>query len=81
MLRCGLATLLALVLVLWAMPARTVLAPVASAAELPAAIPNIYLHLPKELPKGGQVQVLIALHGMGGTGEQFASNFVAEWNS
>ena len=48
MLRCGLATLLALVLVLWAMPARTVLAPVASAAELPAAIPNIYLHLPTE---------------------------------
>jgi pimeloyl-ACP methyl ester carboxylesterase len=78
MLRCGLATFLALVLVLWTMPARTALAPVASAAELPAGIPNVYLHLPKELPKGSKVQVLVALHGMGGNGEQFASNFLAE---
>jgi pimeloyl-ACP methyl ester carboxylesterase len=78
MLRCALATVLALLLVLLAMPARIVLAPVANAAELPAAIPNIYLHLPKGLPKGGSVQVLLALHGMGGNGEQFASNFVAE---
>jgi pimeloyl-ACP methyl ester carboxylesterase len=78
MLRCALAALLALALVCLTMPARTALAPVAQAAELPAAIPNIYLHLPREVPPGSSVQVLVALHGMGGNGEQFASSFLAE---
>src|ERR1700736_4933880 len=78
MLRCALATFLALVLVLWTMPARTALAPVAIAAELPAGIPSVYLHLPKDLPTNAPVQVLVALHGMGGTGEQFASNLMGE---
>jgi predicted esterase len=78
MLRCGLATILALVLVLWTVPARTVLAPVARAAELPAAIPSIYLHAPRDLPSGAPLQVLVALHGMGGNGEQFAANVIRE---
>jgi pimeloyl-ACP methyl ester carboxylesterase len=78
MLRFALATIFALVLVLWTMPARTVLAPVAKAAELPAGIPSVYLHLPKELPTTTPVQVLVALHGMGGNGEQFASNLLRD---
>jgi pimeloyl-ACP methyl ester carboxylesterase len=78
MLRCALATALALVLVLWATPARPALAPVAIAAELPAGIPSVYLHLPQELPVGSPVQVLVALHGMGGNGEQFAANLFRE---
>src|SRR6267378_1042735 len=78
MLRFALATISALVLVLWTMPARTVLAPVAKAAELPAGIPSVYLHLPKELPTTQPVQVLVALHGMGGNGEQFAANFLKD---
>ncbi len=78
MLRFALATILALVLVLWTMPARTVLAPVAKAAELPAGIPSVYLHLPKELPTTTPVQVLVALHGMGGNGEQFAANLLRD---
>jgi pimeloyl-ACP methyl ester carboxylesterase len=79
MLRCALATVFAMVLVLWSMPARTALAPVARAAELPAGIPNVYVHVPKDVPQGGQqLEVLVALHGMGGNGEQFASNFLAE---
>ena len=61
MLRCALATIFALVLVLWTMPARTVLAPVAKAAELPAGIPSVYLHFPRELPTTQPVQVLVAL--------------------
>jgi pimeloyl-ACP methyl ester carboxylesterase len=76
LLRCGLATALALALVLWALPARTALAPVAKAAELPASIRDIYLHVPRDLPAGKRVQVLVALHGMGGNGEQFAANIL-----
>jgi len=78
MLRFALATVLALVLVLWTMPARTVLAPVAKAAELPAGIPSVYLHLPRDLPTNSPVQVLVALHGMGGNGEQFAANLLRD---
>jgi pimeloyl-ACP methyl ester carboxylesterase len=78
MLRCALATFLALVLVLWTMPARTVLAPVARAAELPSGVPSVYLHLPKDLPIGAPLQVLVALHGMGGNGEQFAANLLRD---
>jgi pimeloyl-ACP methyl ester carboxylesterase len=76
MLRCGFASVLALLLVLLLVPARPALAPVARAAELPAAIPNIYLHLPRTLPQGAPVQALVALHGMGGNGDQFAAQFV-----
>jgi poly(3-hydroxybutyrate) depolymerase len=76
MLRCGLATFLALVLVVVTMPARPALAPVAKAAELPTAIPNVYLHVPRDLPVGKPLQVLVALHGMGGNGEQFAANIL-----
>jgi pimeloyl-ACP methyl ester carboxylesterase len=78
MLRCALAFLLALALVFATMPVRTALAPVARAAELNAAIPNVYVHMPRERPQGKQLQVLIALHGLGGNGEQFASNVLAE---
>src|SRR5579859_1606272 len=78
MLRSALATLLALVLVLWTMPARAALAPVAVAAELPVGIPNVYLHLPRDLPAKGPVQVLVALHGMGDNGEQFAANLLKD---
>jgi pimeloyl-ACP methyl ester carboxylesterase len=60
------------------MPVRTALAPVATAAELPAAIPGIYLHVPRDVPPGAKVQVLVVLHGMGGNGEQFASNLLRD---
>jgi pimeloyl-ACP methyl ester carboxylesterase len=78
MLRCLLATFLALVLVLWTMPARIAWAPVAAAAELPASIPSVYTYLPKDVPPGTPVQVLVALHGMGSNGEQFASSLLRD---
>ncbi|MCA1644869.1 MAG: alpha/beta fold hydrolase [Chloroflexi bacterium] len=78
MLRCALAIFPALVLVLWTIPARTALAPVAKAAELPLSIPSVYLHLPRDPQPNQPVQVLVALHGMGGNGEQFASGLLRE---
>jgi pimeloyl-ACP methyl ester carboxylesterase len=79
MLRCGLATLLVLVLVVWAIPVRAAMAPVASAAELPAGISSVYLHLPpRDVPVGTPVQVLVVLHGMAGNGEQFAARVLQE---
>jgi poly(3-hydroxybutyrate) depolymerase len=78
MLRCALATVFALLLVVTTMPARTALAPVARAAELPAAIPNLFIHVPPDLPRGEPLQALVALHGMGGNGEQFASGLIAD---
>jgi pimeloyl-ACP methyl ester carboxylesterase len=78
LLRCGLATLLALALLASTTPARTALAPVARAAELPAGIPSVFVHLPPELPRGEPLQVLVALHGMGGSGDQFANSVLAQ---
>jgi pimeloyl-ACP methyl ester carboxylesterase len=78
MLRCALATALALALVFWTMPARPVLAPVARAAELPAAIPDVFVHVPRGVTPETPLQVVVALHGMGGNGEQFASRLVPD---
>src|SRR5919201_2672885 len=76
--RCALATALALALVLWTMPARTALAPVARAAELPAAIPEVFVHIPRGVSPDAPLQVLVALHGMGGNGSLFASGLLAD---
>ena len=73
MSRCALATALALALVLWTMPARPVLAPVARAAELPASIPDVFVHVPRGVTPETPLQVLVALHGMGGSGPLFAA--------
>jgi pimeloyl-ACP methyl ester carboxylesterase len=73
MSRCALATALALALVLWTMPA-----PIARAAELPASIPDVFVHVPRSLPPDAPLQVLVALHGMGGNGPQFASGLLAD---
>ena len=78
LLRCGLAGLLALALVAATTPARIALAPVARAAELPAGVPAVYVHVPREVPRDQPLQVLVALHGMGGSGEQFADNVLAQ---
>jgi pimeloyl-ACP methyl ester carboxylesterase len=77
--RCALATALALALVLWTMPARTALAPVARAAELPASIPDVFVHVPRGgVSSDAPLQVLVALHGMGGNGSLFASGLLAD---
>ena len=61
------------------MPVRTALAPAdAQAQELLVAIPSIYVHVPKDHPAEAPLQVLVALHGLGGNGEQFASSLLAE---
>jgi pimeloyl-ACP methyl ester carboxylesterase len=78
MLRCALATALALALVLWTMPARPVLAPVARAAELPAAVRDVFVHVPPNLAVEAPLQVVVALHGMGSNGSQFGSSFVPD---
>jgi pimeloyl-ACP methyl ester carboxylesterase len=78
MSRCALATALALALVLWTMPARTVLAPVARAAELPVSIPDVFVHVPRGVTPETPLQVLVALHGMGGNGPLFASALLAD---
>src|SRR5438046_1985020 len=77
LLRPALATFLALALVVWLTPARTVLAPIARAAELNAAVPDVYVHKPRQTT-GEPLQVLVVLHGLGGNGEQFASNILSE---
>jgi pimeloyl-ACP methyl ester carboxylesterase len=79
MMRCGIAIFFALVLVLWAIPVRTALAPIATAAELPAGVPSVHLRFPPgDLQSNAPVQVLVALHGMGGNGEHFASRLGRE---
>src|SRR3989440_3046161 len=78
MSRCALATALALALVLWTMPARTVLAPVARAAELPASIPDVFVHVPRGVTPETPLQVLVALHGMGGNGPLFAAGLLRD---
>jgi pimeloyl-ACP methyl ester carboxylesterase len=78
MLRRVLATFLALALILWMVPARTALAPIARAAELPPSVPSVYVYIPRDIPAGTQVQVLVALHGMGGNGEQFAADLLQD---
>src|SRR6266542_616290 len=78
LLRCGLASLAAVALFLCAAPTRPTFAPVARAADLSAAVPAVYVHPPREQTPGKPLQVLVALHGMGGTGEQIASKLVAQ---
>jgi pimeloyl-ACP methyl ester carboxylesterase len=78
LLRCGLASLAAVALFLCAAPARPTFAPVARAAELSAIVPAVYVRPPREPTPGAPVQVLVALHGMGATGEQIASKLVAQ---
>jgi pimeloyl-ACP methyl ester carboxylesterase len=77
LLRCGLALSAAVALLICAAPARPTFAPVARAAELSAAVPAVYIRPPREVPPGAPLQVLVALHGMGGTGEQIADRLVA----
>jgi len=76
MLRCALAMFLALALVALTTPVRTAFAPVAQAAEQPN-IPNVYVHAPKDRGSA-PLQVLVALHGIGGNGEQFAGPILSE---
>ena len=77
MLRRGLATLVALFALHIVVPAPAVLAPVASAAELPAAIPNVFLHVPPVVKPNVPIQAVIALHGMGGSGDDFGAPLAA----
>jgi pimeloyl-ACP methyl ester carboxylesterase len=78
MLRLLFAIGLALLLAAATMPARIALAPVATAAELPVGIPDIYVHVPRSLDRSAPAQVLLAVHGMGGNGEQFGAQFVEQ---
>ena len=71
MLRCSLALVLALALVFTTTPIPT-------DAELPAAVQAVFVHRPPAAPRGQPLQVLVALHGMGGNGEQFAQNILAQ---
>lgn len=73
MLRRGLATLVALFALHIVVPAPAAFAPVAVAAELPAAIPNVYVHVPPVVSPNVPVQAVIALHGMGGSGDEFGA--------
>jgi pimeloyl-ACP methyl ester carboxylesterase len=74
--RCALAVSAAAVLLHLAVPARPAFAPVARAAELTARIPAVVVYPPREMPPGKPLQVLVALHGMGGHGEQIASQLI-----
>ncbi len=73
----ALAVSVTAVLLLLAAPVRPAFAPVARAAELSARIPAVLVHPPRDLPTGRPIQILVALHGMGGTGEQIASQLVS----
>src|SRR5947208_5086742 len=76
--RCALAVSAAAAVLVLAAPARPAFAPVARAAELSARVPAVMVHPPRELPTGQPLQVLVVLHGMGGSGEQIASQLVAQ---
>jgi len=76
--RCALAVSAAAVLLLLAAPVRPAFAPVARAAELSARVPAVMVHPPRDLPTGRPLQVLVALHGMGGNGELIAAQLVAQ---
>ena len=59
-------------------PRAAVLAPMAYAphpAPGPVSPPKYFLYVPPELPPG-PVRVLLALHGMGGNGSEFAKPFL-----
>jgi pimeloyl-ACP methyl ester carboxylesterase len=76
--RCALAVSAAAVLLLLAAPVRPAFAPVARAAEPSAKVPSVLVHPPRDLPVGKPLQVLVALHGMGSSGEQLASQLVEQ---
>jgi pimeloyl-ACP methyl ester carboxylesterase len=79
LLRCGLALSAAVVLFFSAATVRPAHAPVAKAAELSSRITDVLVHPPRDLPVDGKpLQVLVALHGMGGNGQQLASQLVAQ---
>jgi pimeloyl-ACP methyl ester carboxylesterase len=40
----------------------------------PANVPGVFVSLPRNVEPGAPLQVLVALHGMGGNGEQFAAS-------
>jgi pimeloyl-ACP methyl ester carboxylesterase len=79
LLRCALAVSAAVVLFFSAATVRPALAPVARAAELPSKVLDVLVHPPRDLPKDGKpLQVLVVLHGMGGSGEQIATELVSQ---
>jgi pimeloyl-ACP methyl ester carboxylesterase len=78
LLRCGLALLAAVALFLATAPARPTFAPVARAAELSAVVPSVFVRPPREVVPGAPLQVLVALHGMGSTGDQIASRIITQ---
>jgi pimeloyl-ACP methyl ester carboxylesterase len=47
-------------------------------AEPAAAVPAVFMRVPRDVPAGEPLQVLIALHGMGGNGDQIAGHVLAE---
>jgi pimeloyl-ACP methyl ester carboxylesterase len=54
-------------------------APAVLAAEpAAAAVPSVFLRTPRDVAPGTPLQVLVALHGMGGTGDQIAGRVLAE---
>src|SRR3954471_14475778 len=76
--RCALAVSAAAGALLLAAPARPAFAPVARAAELSVRVPAVLIHPPRDMPLGKPLQVLVALHGMGGNGDQMASQLAAQ---
>jgi len=78
LLRCGLALLAAVALFLATAPARPTFAPVARAAELSSVVPSVLVRPPREVVPGAPLQVLVALHGMGATGDQIANRLITQ---
>src|SRR2546421_4354795 len=48
----------------------------AAMVEAESEIQSIFVHLPPTLPRQGPVRVVVALHGMGGNGEDFSREFL-----
>ena len=71
----GLFLVLSFVVALWPATAPAADSPTATDPLLGTSIRSVYLRLPAGGTQAGQpLQVLLALHGMGGNGEAFASN-------
>jgi pimeloyl-ACP methyl ester carboxylesterase len=75
-LSCGLVVTVAL---LWSVAVPVVASPGATSALTGTPIRSVYVRAPRNNPNPGKpVQVLLALHGMGGNGEDFSRDLVEQ---
>jgi poly(3-hydroxybutyrate) depolymerase len=63
---------------LWPAVAQVAASPPANSALAGTPIRSVYVRPPHTAPQGKPLQVLLALHGMGGTGEGFSRDLIEQ---